>query len=242
MKSAYRTLGRTASVLCSLVLVSQANSQVIFSDDFEGPESAGWAKWTGYPNATVSDNQNRSVETTGNAIFGAPAEVTFSAYQGTNSGKLWQLYWYEGLPENGGNNSATFMEWTGSDMTALQGAQIQFDLQSFTSQYDSYASGNSQAYMFVKFFNADYTYFYDWAFYTELLSDNTTNAWMANTLTFTVPIDAAIMQVGVENAQFNWGGGSVYVDNAVISVVPEPTAFALAGLGAAALLIFRRRR
>jgi hypothetical protein len=33
-----------------------------------------------------------------------------------------------------------------------------------------------------------------------------------------------------------------YLDKIQVSTVPEPTSFALAGLGAAALLIFRRRK
>jgi hypothetical protein len=229
-----------ATLALGAALTFSLPAQTLFSDDFEGSASDAWGKWVGYPNVTVTDNQNRSIEVTGNTIFNAPAGVTFSAYQGTRSGKLWELFWYEGTTANGGLSSATFAQWSGAAMTPLQGKQIQFDLQSFTSQYDGFQNGNSQAYMFVKFFNSDYSYFYASDFYTTLLSDNTMDSWQANTLSFTVPSDAAIMQIGIENKQLNWGGGSVYVDNALITVVPEPSSLALLALGLG--LVIRRRK
>jgi hypothetical protein len=77
--------------------------------------------------------------------------------------------------------------------------------------------------MFVMFFNADYSCFYADNFYKEMLSHSTTDSRLANTLSLTLPSDAAVMQIGIQNAQINWGGGSVYVDDAVMNVVPEPS-------------------
>lgn len=57
----------------------------------------------------------------------------------------------------------------------------------------------------------------------------------------TAPIMQIIFQTDAGwsgNAPMNWG---VQISNLTLTMVPEPTTFVLAGLGAAALLIFRRR-
>ena len=60
-----------ALALLSLGCASSLSHAVeIFSDNFETVASDGWARWTGYPNATVTDNQNRAIENTGSQIFG----------------------------------------------------------------------------------------------------------------------------------------------------------------------------
>ncbi|MCU0772654.1 MAG: carbohydrate binding domain-containing protein [Verrucomicrobia bacterium] len=61
--------------------------------------------------------------------------------------------------------------------------------------------------------------------------------------TFTAPAGADAIQLSIrmEGGAFIGSGGQLYVDDVSITVVPEPTTLALAGLGAGALLVFRRR-
>ncbi len=219
-----------------------AKAVTFFSDDFEGTASDGWALWSGYPNATVSDNQNRAVENTGSAIFGAPAGTILpeSTTGSLRSGKLWQVYWSEGLL-GAPLASATFKQFGGADAGLLKGQTISFDASTFSSSFDSWSSGNSFGTMFVKYFDASWNYM---GGEFRNLKPNATDAWVSNNMTFTVANDVnlATIQIGFENNQVNWGGGSVYVDNVSISAVPEPSSAALMGLGVAGLLAFRLRR
>ena len=221
---------------------TSAKAVTFFSDDFEGSASDGWALWSGYPNATVSDNQNRAIENTGSAIYGAPEGTTLpgSTAGSLRSGKLWQVYWYEGS-SGSPLSSATFKQFAGADAGLLKGKTISFDASTFTSSHDSWSGGNSFGTMFVKYFDAGFGYL---GGETLNLKPNATNAWVSNNLTFTVGTDAnlATIQIGFENSQVNWGGGSVYVDNVSISQVPEPSSATLMGLGVAGLLAFRLRR
>jgi len=235
---------RFAIALLGLVCWSTTgHGTELFSDNFETSASDAWALWTGYPNATVTDNQNRAVENTGSQIYGAPDGTTLPASipGSTRSGKLWQLYWYEGQPGTP-LTSATFKQWTGGDVTAMKGQTVSFDASTFTSSYDAYSSGNSSAQMFVKYFADGYSYI---GGEYKTVSTNATNSWIANNLTFTVPTDAglSIIQMGFDNNQANWGGGSVYVDNVSVSTVPEPASVTLlaVGGGLAAVVATRRR-
>lgn len=219
-----------------------AQAVTFFSDDFETSASNGWALWSGYPNATVTDNQNRAVENSWSDIYGAPLGTVLpeSVPGSTRSGKLWQVYWYAGSSA-APLSSATFKQFDGANASLLKGQTISFDASTFTSSYDSYASGDSFATMFVKYFDAGWGYL---GGQTKNLKLNATDAWVSNNMTFTVGTDAnlATIQIGFENSQVNWGGGSVYVDNVSISSVPEPSSATLMGLGVAGLLAFRLRR
>ena len=219
-----------------------SNAAEIFSDDFETVASDGWALWTGYPNPTVTDNQNRAVENTGSQIFNAPDGTVLPASipGSTRSGKLWQIYWFEGQPGSP-LTSATFKQWTGEDVTGLKGQFVTVNMATFTSSYDSYAGGNSSAQMFVKYFDASWGYL---GGQFDTLSDNPTNTWLTNTMTFTVPTDPSLatIQIGIDNNQANWGGGSVYVDNVSVTAVPEPSGLALlAACGGVMACVARRR-
>lgn len=238
MKKYLATFGMALGI--SLVAIP-ANAVTFFSDDFETSASDGWALWSGYPNPTVSDNQNRSVDATGSAIYNGGG-ATLPGVDGSSlrAGKLWQVYWYEGQPSSP-LNSATFKQLQGSSASSLLGQQVSFQASTYSHSGDSYASGNSYANMFVKYFDASWNYM---GGEFKLISSNPTNSWIANTLNFTVINDAnlATIQIGFENSQANWGGGSFYVDNVSMSTVPEPSSAALMALGLAGVIAFRLRR
>ena len=63
--------------------------------------------------------------------------------------------------------------------------------------------------------------------------------WSSFTLTAVAPINTALVKV--EFAEPN-GTGTVWFDDADLEVVPEPSTFALVGLGALAPLLIRRRK
>ena len=221
----------------SLVAVP-ANAVTFFSDDFESSASAGWALWSGYPNVTVTDNQNRSVDATGSGIYNAPAGTTLPGVDGssTRAGKLWQVFWNAGPVA-----SATFKQLQGTAATSLLGQQVSFQASTFTSSFDSYATSSSYMNMFVKYFDAGWGYL---GGEYKTISTNPTDVWVTNTQNFTVTNNAnlATIQIGFESTSVNYGGGSVYVDNVTMSTIPEPSSAALMGLGVAGLLAFRMRR
>lgn len=211
-----------AATLLAGLFCGGAQAEVIFSDDFEGGD---WSKWSGWPNATVTDDQNRAIFTTGDDINGA----TFSAFDGIKSGKHWGLYWY--TPQTG----STYAEWTGTAVTALQGEEVTFDLQAFLSSNDSMLTGgNNTARMFIKFLDAEFNEDLASSEY-KLLSTGAEDVWTAHQLTVNVPNDAEVMQVGIEVNQIDWGGGAIWIDAVVVSSTyvdttaptPDPMSFAV---------------
>jgi hypothetical protein len=61
----------------------------------------------------------------------------------------------------------------------------------------------------------------------------------SGTFTYASGSTPTVTASGAPLASFSASGGGAF---GVVSAIPEPTTFALAGLGAAALLIFRRRK
>lgn len=156
-------------------------------------------------------------------FMGLPAGTVLppSVSDSTRSGKLWQVYWYEGSTA-APLSSATYKQFAGADANLLKGQRISFDALTFSSSYDSYNSSNSFATMFVKYFDSNWAYL---GGESLNLKPNPTNSWISNNMTFNVGTadNIATIQIGFENSQVNWGGGSVYVDNVSISNVPEPS-------------------
>jgi len=66
-------------------------------------------------------------------------------------------------------------------------------------------------------------------------------AYSGTTLTFTASVTQSPAPVGHMDTGGNWVTGGVHGDM-LLTPVPEPTTIALGGLGAAALLLFRRRK
>ncbi len=94
--------------------------------------------------------------------------------------------------------------------------------------------GGSLAYMQVKVWDANFP-----SFEAQISSVGWYGAYLGETAVFTMTpgLSTKLTYPGISN-----GGGSTWFGPVGIGVVPEPSTFALAGLGTAALLVFRRRR
>ena len=96
--------------------------------------------------------------------------------------------------------------------------------------------------MYAKFFNQDYSYYYDWASVLLSLKDTPLDTWTYREFTVIVPNDVSVAQFGLEIQQQNYSPGSINVDNMTLQIVPEPSAASLFILGAGALATLRRLR
>jgi len=142
-------------------------------------------------------------------------------------------FWYiggggPGAPGNKIMEANLYVEPVGS----LPGTTVTFDVNVSANTLTS----AHQSYIFVKDYAPDYSSFVE----SKVLIAGT-GPYSASLATINDP--ARHVQYGFQTV-----GPDVWITDVgpygtvVIETVPEPTTFALAGLGAAALLIFRRRR
>jgi hypothetical protein len=96
--------------------------------------------------------------------------------------------------------------------------------------------------MYAKFFNQDYSYYYDWASVLMSIKDTPLDTWTYRELIVTVPNDVSIIQFGLEMSQLNYSSGAINVDNIVLQTVPEPSVVSTLLLGSGLLLGLRALR
>jgi hypothetical protein len=104
----------------------------------------------------------------------------------------------------------------------------------YISSYDQ-IQASTGAFMYAKFFNQDYSYYYDWASVLMSIKDTPLDTWTYRELVVTVPNDVSIIQFGLEMSQLNYSSGAINVDNIVLQTVPEPSCFSLI-LGAGSII------
>jgi len=222
--------------LISLLINTNVNA-VTYTIFTENWEDGTWTGFSKYPGA------NTGVLTTGETIYNAPPSgepgtyITSSTDGSLKNGKTWPLYWAPG--DVTGN---VYYQNTNLGNDLLRGAPVTFTFDSYISSYDAPQNGTSLL-GFIKFFNADFSYYYDWAGSSVITSLNSTarDSWVSNTITTVIPFDAAVMQVGFGVSQTGYSNGALNVDNMIVSV-PEPSTVSLIGFGVAGLIATRLRR
>mgnify|MGYP003337625306 CR=1 FL=1 len=238
MKKSLGILG-TALALCFAAMPAQALvTYTLFQEDWE---DGSWNGFTTYPGS------NRGVVNVGETIYGAPATGATGTYMTSASsgslvnGKMWPMYWHGGYQDsNSYYQIGSYGSSTGLRDQSLLGSTITFSFQSYISSYDAPQPGTELT-AFVKFFNADFTYYYNWASIVLNLNTDPLDQWVNHSITVTTPNDAATAQFGFGVAQNNWSNGALNVDNMSVTV-PEPSSGALMGLGLAGVMAFRLRR
>ena len=238
MKNNLGILG-TALALCFAAMPAQALvTYTLFQEDWEDGSWNGFSTYPGSNHGTVN---------VGDTIYGAPATGATGTYMTSASpgslvnGKTWPLYWAPG--DVSGNiyyQIGSYGSSTGLSDQSLLGSTITFSFQSYISSYDA-PQANTQLTAFVKFFNADFSYYYNWASIILDLNTDPLDQWVNHSITVTTPNDAATAQFGFGVAQSGYSNGSLNVDNMSVTV-PEPSSAALMGLGLAGVMAFRLRR
>jgi hypothetical protein len=230
-------------VVCMIGMLfsTKANAEVtytLFSEDWED------GTWTGFSNHPAA---NTGIVNVGETIYGAPPTGAAGTYMtsasdgSTKNGKIWPMWWSPGdVPSQSYLQIGAWGSSTGLSSQNLLGSTITFSFQSYVSSFDP-PTGSTQLLAFAKFFNADFSYYYDWASTSIDLALDARDTWVSHTITVTTPGDAATAQFGFAANQNNWSGGALNVDNMIVNV-PEPTSASLLGLGLAGLLASRLRR
>ncbi|MBC8097137.1 MAG: PEP-CTERM sorting domain-containing protein [Akkermansiaceae bacterium] len=206
----------TAVSTATLALSLSASGAVTYTFDTDLSGFTGTGIWTPGPSGSAS---------------GGAIQTTFPAAGWT------------------GLNLTKNFDWASGDQPAIQtmvasgGGRVSFDI---LVDGSSFTPGVS-----------------DW--YQAQLAANSENGWQqmqlnlvsgwhdqADTALYSTHIELTFAQLGWTTGatwfQLNFGANSgsspvhYYVDNLTVEVVPEPSTFALAGLGSIALCFFRRRR
>ena len=226
----------TASLIAVFLCSNLAKSEVIFTENFE---DGSWNGFSAYPAA------NTSVLTSGDTIYGAPATGEVGTYivapEGSKLGKMWPLYWSPG--DVATSNSIIYNDYYDPDgwVPYLQGQQMKLSMDIYISSYDQ-IQASTEAFMYAKFFNQDYSYYYDWASILMSIKDTPLDTWTYRELIVTVPNDVSVIQFGLEMSQLNYSSGSINVDNIVLQTVPEPSVVSTLLLGSGLLLGLRALR
>jgi hypothetical protein len=220
MKSRYQ-LAAMAIVLGGFVATAPADT-IIFNQNFDG----------GYTGAFGTASYMGGAPTaTGNAVIGSGGNPN-GAWQETMTTTTWSDY-YAGqlqLMTVSGNTDPTAADYVFSfDAYGSQAGNIQLGLQSWVGNY----FGGAQ--------NINTT------LNDTLSAPNTWQTFSVNlgTISGAIPTGAT-WQLAFQLNSWLWGGpantDTLTIDNVKLTVVPEPTTIALAGLGVAALWFFRRKK
>ncbi len=242
-----KTMYLTGLLAVSTVLTASAQTSLYTTaNDFA--QFGGW--WAGTPSAVTSTTYY-SVASTVNGV----GNTTAAGGAGTpGSLQLTMQNW--GNPANA-NPQVAFTDAElaalapGSSMasgiTASSGT-LSFDLYApvaFTGSYDSF--GFSMGYWSGAGWTASLWTDYNTGSYTTFAGADG-NTWRHYSFNYTLPASASGPIQGFEmpffmNADSADNGKLVYIDNVQVLVTPapEPVTLALAGMGGAALLFFRRR-
>jgi len=236
--NSWKTLAKkvTATLFAVFLSLNMAKSGVIFTEDFE---DGAWTGFTSYPSA------NTSVLTSGDTIYGAPSTGAPGTYivapGGSQLGKMWPLYW-----SPGNVTTSTFVKYDDYWATPetgwvpyLQGQQVKLSMDIYISSYDPIQTTTDVS-IFAKFFNQDYSYYYDWASVITSVKDTLLDTWATREIIVTVPNDVSVIQFGLEMTQQNYSSGSVNVDNIMIQTIPEPSSWSLIIISCGSLIALRR--
>lgn len=233
-----RLLKNTAAILTAAFLMSTtyARSEILFIEDFE---DGSWTGFNGYPSA------NTAVLNSGDTIYGAPPTGAVGTYivapNGSKLGKMWPLYWSPGNVTT--SNSYIYNDWFDSNgwIPYIQGKELKFSMDVYISSYDPLQT-TTDAFMYAKFFNADYSYYYDWASVLLSFKNIPLDTWTYKEFIVTVPNDVSIAQFGVEMQQQNYSSGAINVDNITLQIIPEPSTASTLLLACGLLIGFRKLR
>ena len=184
----------------------------------------GFTSWEVYPHGN-----SQAMIGTGEVMYNTTE--TFVAFEGDSARKLWGLY-------EGGTNmeNNVFQTYWGT-----LGAYTQFDVSAeiYTNSADDLNQGNGYGVLFAK-------YFYDgwaWAGMDSVHFRGAPDTWHHQSVSCTVPLGVAIVQVGVMHVQpSNDDHGSFYVDDFSMHInYPFPNGRLVFQIGNSCVPVFEAR-